>query len=77
MAAPFRRLVLVTSGGPTAMILGHYLGLDAQRTVNLSLRIKNTSISTIITNRTDFTVESVNDVSHLKTAEFSQLITVA
>ncbi|GGF77670.1 histidine phosphatase family protein [Alteromonas lipolytica] len=77
MASPFRRLVLVTSGGPTSMLLGHFLGLDATRTINLSLRIKNTSTSTIITNRTDFTVESVNDVSHLMTAEHCQLITVA
>ena len=77
MATPFKRLVLVTSGGPTSIILGHFLGLNAERTINLSLRIKNTSTSTIITNRTDFTVESVNDVSHLMTAEHCQLITVA
>jgi len=76
MEQPFKRLLLITSGGPIGNLLGHCLKLQANEMLNVSLRIKNTSATTIITNRKDFTVETMNDISHLNNKQYKNLITL-
>ena len=74
---PFKRVVLVSSGGPISQMLAHFLGLPREQSIDLSLRLKNTSTSTVVTNRVDFTVDTINDASHLQSAEHQHMITMA
>jgi broad specificity phosphatase PhoE len=60
-----RNTVLVTSGGPIAVVLQELLNLDSKRCIDMMLQIKNSSASTVLYNRKDFTLDSFNDVSHL------------
>ena len=71
----FKRALLVTSGGPVAVILARLLGLDAQRTCNLIVQVKNSSTSTLLYNRVELSLDSFNDTSHLQTPERQQYIT--
>jgi broad specificity phosphatase PhoE len=73
---PFKRVLLVTSGGPISNLLAHFLKMPAAGMIDVSLRIKNTSVNTIVTNRIDFTVETINDVSHLNNSQYQHLITL-
>ena len=70
-----KRVLVVSSGGPIAVILGHVLGLDSRRTVELTLQIKNTSTSSLLYNRMSYAIDSINDVSHLLSADKQQHIT--
>ncbi len=60
--------LVVSSGGPIAVILARVLNLDAAATVNLMLHIKNTSVSRILYNGRQLTLDSFNDVAHLQHA---------
>ena len=72
---PGKRILVVSSGGPISVILADILGLDQRRTVDLTLQIKNSSTSSLLYNRVSYTVDSVNDVSHLLTPDKQQHIT--
>jgi broad specificity phosphatase PhoE len=72
---PGKRILIVSSGGPLSVILADILLLAAGPTVDLSLQIKNSSVSTLLYNRVNFTVDSINDVSHLLTTDKQHLIT--
>ncbi|AQQ68156.1 hypothetical protein Mag101_11300 [Microbulbifer agarilyticus] len=48
-----RRTLLVSSGGPIAVILASVLGLDDKRLRNLTLQVKNTSTSRLLYSRSD------------------------
>lgn len=71
----FRRLLIISSGGPIAVILARVLRLDHQRICDMTVQIKNSSISTLLYNRVDLTLDSFNDVSHLQTPERLKHIT--
>lgn len=65
-----KKVLVVSSGGPISVILADVLGLDQQRTCDLTLQIKNSSTSKLLFRRplqalSDFTLDSFNDVSHL------------
>lgn len=72
-----KRILVVSSGGPIAVILADVLKLDQQRTRDLTLQIKNSSISTLLYNRSNFTLDSFNDISHLNTPSKVKRITFA
>ncbi len=72
---PAKNILVITSGGPISVILGDVLQLDKERICNITLQIKNTSISKVLYNQTDFNVDSFNDISHLLSAERQQHIT--
>ncbi len=60
-----RRTLVVTSGGPIAVILARVLQVAPTRVRDLALQVKNSSTSTLLYNRVDLTLDSFNDVSHL------------
>ncbi|MYM62831.1 histidine phosphatase family protein [Pseudomaricurvus sp. HS19] len=70
-----KRTLVVSSGGPIAVILGQLLGLDNAATRQLALQIKNSSCSTLLSNGHYFTLDSFNDVSHLMSTERQHAIT--
>jgi len=61
-----KRILLISSGGPIATVIAEILKLDCQRYRDISLQIKNTSTSKILFSQNNFTLDSYNDVSHLK-----------
>jgi broad specificity phosphatase PhoE len=70
-----KRTLIVSSGGPIAVLLGQILNLSAIDTCNLSLQVKNTSVSKVLYNRRDFTLDCFNDISHLQTPQRQPYIT--
>jgi len=75
-----KKILVVSSGGPISVILAEVLGLDHQRTCDLTLQIKNSSTSKLLFRRptqrmSDFTVDSFNDVSHLAVQDRQHSIT--
>ena len=65
--ADAKRTLIVTSGGPIAVILTSVLQISEEKTRDLVLQIKNSSTSKLLYNRVDLTLDSFNDISHLRT----------
>lgn len=61
-----KRILLVSSGGPIAVILAHVLGLNHASLRELNMQIRNTSTHRILYNRTNMALDSYNDVAHLQ-----------
>ena len=74
-ASGAKRTLVVTSGGPVAVILSQVLGLGVEQFCALTLQIKNSSLSTLLYNRVDLTVDCINDVGHLLTPDRQHSIT--
>lgn len=70
-------VLLVSSGGPISTAVGHVLGLPAQATIELNLRIRNCSVSEFTFNPKRHTLVSYNSVAHLETPEHQGWITFA
>jgi broad specificity phosphatase PhoE len=74
---PAKRILIVTSGGPIAVIVARLLKLDPATTVDLTLQCKNSSCTTILSNGREFTLNNFNNISHLMTADHQHGITYA
>ena len=72
-----QKQLVVTSGGPIAIILADIMGLDEHRLRSKLLQIKNSSYSRILYNRRQFTLDSFNEIPHLLTPERQHAITFA
>lgn len=70
-----KRILVVSSGGPISVIVGQVLKLAPAQICDVTLQIKNTSTSKILYNRKDFTLDSLNDISHLRHPERKASIT--
>jgi broad specificity phosphatase PhoE len=70
-------VLLVSSGGPISTAVGHVLGLPAQATIELNLRIRNCSVSEFTFNPKRHTLVSYNSVAHLETPQHQSWITFA
>ena len=68
-AALDKTVLAFTSGGPTAAVIGHVLGLDDLRTMELSWSVSNGSFSEVLVQRTSdeerFSLLSFNAVPHI------------
>lgn len=71
----YQRVLVVTSGGVIAMLLGHLLGCDATHIVNMNLQIRNASFSQCLVTRGGRYLSSFNAISHLDTPARQHLIT--
>lgn len=70
-----QNVLLVSSGGPIATAVGHVLGLAPATTIELNLRIRNTSITELAFTPRRFSLISYNSVAHLDTASLRDWIT--
>lgn len=70
-----KRTLVVSSGGAIAAILADVLQLDHNRTCEITLQIKNSSMNTLLYNRKNFALDAFNDISHLNTADRQSSIT--
>jgi len=71
------RVLLVSSGGPISTAVGHVLGMAPAATVELNLRIRNTSVTEFTFNPKRHTLLTYNTLPHLDDAEHEPWITYA
>jgi len=71
----YKRVLVITSGGPISVILGRVLNLDNERICNITVQIKNSSTTTLLYDRVNLNLDNFNDVSHLQIAERLKYIT--
>ena len=71
----YKKIQVVTSGGPIAVVLAHLLGLNPDTTVKTMMQIKNTSCTKFLFNSQGYTLDGFNELSHLQQAGRSQAIT--
>lgn len=70
-------VLLVSSGGPISVAVGHVLGLDAANTIALNLRIRNSAVSEFHFNPKRHHLVSFNTLSHLDTPDHQAWVTYA
>ena len=70
-------VLLVSSGGPIATAVGQVLGTNAETTIELNLRIRNSSVTEFAFTPKRHMLLTYNTLPHLNGAEHSHLITYA
>lgn len=69
------KVLLVSSGGPISTAVGHLLGTTPEMTIELNLRIRNTSITELEFNPKRHTLITYNTLPHLDGEEFAKWVT--
>ena len=70
-------VLLVSSGGPIATAVGQVLGTSPETTIELNLRIRNTSVTEFIFTPKRHMLVTYNTLPHLDAAEHSDWVTYA
>ena len=71
------QVLLVSSGGPISMAVGHVLGLTADKVIELNLRMRNSAICEFNFNPKRHTLVSFNTIPHLETPGHTSWVTYA
>jgi broad specificity phosphatase PhoE len=72
-----RNVLMVTSGGPISTAVGYVLGTKPEATIELNLRIRNTSITEFAFNPTRMNLVMYNAIPHLDAPQYTDWITYA
>lgn len=72
-----RHVLMVTSGGPISTAVGHVLGTPPQATIELNLRIRNTSVTEFAFNPKRTMLVMYNALPHLDDPEYADWVTYA
>jgi broad specificity phosphatase PhoE len=72
-----RNVIVVSSGGPIATAVGHVLGTSPQTTIELNLRIRNTSVTEFAFTPKRHMLVSYNALPHLDHPDFAGWISYA
>jgi broad specificity phosphatase PhoE len=70
-------VLIVSSGGPISTAVGHILGTSPETTIELNLRIRNTSLTEFAYTPKRHMLVTYNSLPHLDDAEHAKLITYA
>jgi broad specificity phosphatase PhoE len=70
-------VLIVSSGGPISTAVGHILGAPAETTIELNLRIRNTSVTEFAFTPKRHMLVTYNTLPHLDSAEHANWITYA
>jgi broad specificity phosphatase PhoE len=70
-------VLLVSSGGPIATAIGHVLATPAEATVELNMRLRNSSVTEFAFTPKRHALQTFNTLPHLDALEFSDWITHA
>ena len=70
-------VLLVSSGGPISTAVGHILGTTPETTIELNLRIRNSSVTEFAFNPKRHTLISYNALPHLDAKEYADWVTFA
>jgi broad specificity phosphatase PhoE len=68
-------VLIVSSGGPISTAVGHILGTMPEMTIELNLRIRNTSITEFNFNPKRHTLVTYNTLPHLDHADYANWVT--
>jgi broad specificity phosphatase PhoE len=71
------QVLIVSSGGPISTAVGHVLGTTPETTIELNLRIRNTSVTELAFTPKRHMLVSYNTLPHLVAPEFADWITYA
>lgn len=72
-----QNVLMVTSGGPISTAVGHVLGTSPETTIELNLRMRNSSITEFAFTPKRMMLVSFNGVPHLEAPEYASWITHA
>lgn len=72
-----QNVLVVTSGGPISIAVGHVLGTRAEATIDLNLRIRNTSITEFAFTPKRHMLVGFNAVPHLDAPAYKEWVTYA
>ena len=72
-----QKVLVVTSGGPIATAVGHVLGTSPATTIELNLRIRNTSVSELAFTPKRHALVTFNTLPHLDAPELRDWVTYA
>jgi broad specificity phosphatase PhoE len=70
-----KNVLIVTSGGPIATAVGHVLGTSAETTIDLNMRIRNSSITEFAFTPKRHMLVCFNTTPHLEHADYAQWVT--
>ena len=70
-------VLLVSSGGPISTAVGHLLGTTPETTIELNLRIRNSSVTEFAVNPKRCTLLTYNTLPHLDDARYADWVTFA
>lgn len=76
-ASDAQNVLLVSSGGPIACAVSHVLATPPESTVELNMRLRNTSVTTLTFTPKHLSLQTYNTLPHLDAAEFDSWITHA
>jgi broad specificity phosphatase PhoE len=72
-----QNVLMVTSGGPISTAVGHVLGTSAETTIELNLRIRNSSITEFAFTPKRHMLVSYNAIPHLEQPQYNEWVTYA
>jgi broad specificity phosphatase PhoE len=70
-----RNVLIVSSGGPISTLVGQVLGMAPEATIELNLRIRNSSVSELTFNDKKVSLLTYNTLPHLDTPEHTSWVT--
>jgi len=76
-ASGAENILLVSSGGPIACAVGHVLATPPEATVELNMRLRNTSVTEFVVTPKYLALQTYNTLPHLNSVEFDSWITHA
>jgi broad specificity phosphatase PhoE len=68
-------VLMVTSGGPIATAVGHVLGTSPETTIELNLRIRNSSVTEFAFTPKRHMLVCYNAIPHLEDPQYADWIT--
>ena len=70
-----KNVLIVSSGGPIATIVGHVLGTSPETTIELNLRIRNSSLTELAFTPRRHMLVTYNTLPHLDHADYRDWVT--
>jgi broad specificity phosphatase PhoE len=72
-----QNVLVVSSGGPISTAVGHVLGLSPERTIDLNMRLRNSSLTEFQFNPKRHALLTFNTLPHLDRLQFADWVTSA
>jgi broad specificity phosphatase PhoE len=72
-----KNVLIVASGGPIATAVGHVLGASPEATIDLNMRIRNSSITEFAYTPKRHMLVTYNTLPHLDGDEYARMVTYA
>jgi broad specificity phosphatase PhoE len=70
-----QNVLIVTSGGPIATAVGHVLGISPEATIDLNMRIRNSSVTEFAFTPKRQMLVCYNTIAHLEHPDYAQWVT--